>query len=38
MAVQYRKLSEKDLDTFIEMRICQLREEGRRKRSILSPH
>lgn len=27
MAVQYRKLTEKDLDTFIEMRICQLREE-----------
>lgn len=28
MAIQYRKLTEKDLDTFIEMRIRQLREEG----------
>lgn len=28
MAVQYRKLTEKEIDRFIEMRICQLREEG----------
>ena len=28
MAIQYRKLTEKELDRFIEMRICQLREEG----------
>ena len=28
MVIQYRKLTEKELDTFIEMRICQLREEG----------
>lgn len=27
MAVQYRKMIKEDLDTFIEMRICQLREE-----------
>jgi len=27
MSVEYRKLSEKDLDIFIEMRISQLREE-----------
>ena len=28
MSVSYRKLTKKDLDTFIEMRIAQLREEG----------
>lgn len=28
MAIQYKKLTEKELGTFIEMRICQLREEG----------
>ena len=28
MAIEYRKLCEKDLDIFIEMRINQLREEG----------
>ncbi|MDE7333043.1 MAG: GNAT family N-acetyltransferase [Lachnospiraceae bacterium] len=28
MVIQYKKLTEKELDTFIEMRICQLREEG----------
>ena len=37
MAVQYRKLSEKDLDTFIEMRICQLREEGATEDLDLKP-
>ena len=29
MAVQYRKMTEKDVDTFIELRIRQLREERR---------
>lgn len=28
MALQYKKLTEYELDIFIEMRICQLREEG----------
>ncbi len=28
MDIQYRKLTEKELDIFIEMRICQLRAEG----------
>lgn len=28
MAVQYKKLTEYELDIFIEMRICQLQEEG----------
>ena len=28
MDITYRKLEEKDLDTFISMRITQLREEG----------
>ena len=28
MGIEYRKLSEKELDVFIEMRINQLREEG----------
>ena len=28
MGIKYRKLKEKDLDIFIEMRINQLREEG----------
>lgn len=31
MVIQYKKLTEKELDTFIEMRICQLREEGATK-------
>lgn len=31
MNIQYRKLTVKDLDKFIEMRICQLREEGARE-------
>ena len=26
--MEYRKLTDKELDTFIQMRICQLREEG----------
>ena len=28
MNIQYRKMAAEDLDKFIEMRICQLREEG----------
>ncbi len=28
MVIQHKKLTQKELDTFIEMRICQLREEG----------
>ena len=28
MEIQYRKLTSEDLDTFIQMRISQLREEG----------
>lgn len=28
MEIQYKKLTEKELDTFIQMRINQLKEEG----------
>ncbi len=37
MQVQYRKLTEKDLDTFIELRIRQLREEGATEDMDLKP-
>lgn len=37
MAIQYRKLTEKDLDTFIAMRIHQLREEGATEKVDLKP-
>ena len=37
MALIYRKLTEKDLDTFIEMRINQLREEGAKEDIDLRP-
>ncbi|GFI03103.1 hypothetical protein AALA79_03505 [Lachnospiraceae bacterium 64-25] len=37
MAVQYKKLTEEELDTFIEMRICQLREEGAKEDMDLRP-
>ena len=37
MAIQYRKITEKDLDTFIEMRIHQLREEGAIEEVDLKP-
>ncbi|MCX4321525.1 MAG: GNAT family N-acetyltransferase [Lachnospiraceae bacterium] len=37
MAIQYRKITEKDLDTFIEMRIHQLREEGATEEVDLKP-
>lgn len=37
MGIQYRKLTEKDLDIFIEMRINQLREEGAKEDADLRP-
>ena len=37
MAIEYRKLCEKDLDIFIEMRINQLREEGAKEDIDLRP-
>ena len=37
MAIEYRKLCEKDLDIFIEMRINQLREEGAKEHIDLKP-
>ncbi len=38
MAVQYKKLTENELDTFIEMRIRQLREEGAKEEMDLTPY
>lgn len=37
MTVQYRRLTKRDLDIFIEMRIKQLREEGAREELDLRP-
>lgn len=37
MAVQYKKLTERELGTFIEMRISQLREEGAKEEIDLRP-
>lgn len=37
MGIQYRKLKEKDLDIFIEMRINQLQEEGAKEDIDLRP-
>lgn len=37
MEIEYRKLSEKELDVFIEMRIKQLREEGAKEDIDLKP-
>ena len=37
MEIEYRKLSEKELDVFIEMRINQLREEGAKENIDLKP-
>ena len=37
MAVQYRRLTKKELDIFIEIRICQLREEGAAEDLDLKP-
>lgn len=36
MNITYRKLTENDLDTFIKMRIHQLREEGAKDEMTLS--
>ena len=37
MEIQYRKLTSEDLDTFIQMRIKQLREEGAKEDIDLEP-
>ena len=37
MDIQYRKLTMEDLETFIAMRISQLREEGAREERDLGP-
>lgn len=37
MAIKYRKLTKEDLDTFIDMRINQLREEGAKEDIDLKP-
>lgn len=37
MAVEYRRLTEKELETFIDMRINQLREEGAKEDIDLKP-
>ena len=37
MEIQYRKLTSEDLDTFIQMRINQLREEGAKEDIDLEP-
>lgn len=37
IGIEYRKLSEKELDVFIEMRINQLREEGAKADIDLKP-
>lgn len=37
MSITYRKLTEKDLDIFIKMRIRQLREEGAKEDIDLEP-
>lgn len=37
MDIQYKKLTEKELGTFIEMRICQLRYEGANENIDLKP-
>lgn len=38
MDIVYRRLTEADLDTFISMRIVQLREEGAKENVDLVPH
>ena len=37
MKIEYKKLDESQLETFIEMRICQLREEGATEDFDLKP-
>ncbi|MCR4791583.1 MAG: GNAT family N-acetyltransferase [Lachnospiraceae bacterium] len=38
MEIVYRRLTQEDLDTFIDMRITQLREEGAKEDIDLVPH
>ena len=38
MKIEYRRLTEKDLETFIEIRIGQLREEGAKEDFDLRPN
>ena len=37
MAIEYKRLTQKELDFFIQMRIHQLREEGAKEESELAP-
>ncbi len=37
MVIQHKKLTQKELDTFIEMRICQLQKEGATEDLDLKP-
>ena len=37
MKIEYKRLTEKELSTFIDMRINQLREEGAREEIDLAP-
>lgn len=37
MAISYQKLTDKEIDTFIKMRINQLREEGANEEIDLEP-
>lgn len=37
MKIEYRRLTEKELNTFIDMRIKQLREEGAKEDIDLAP-
>ena len=37
MKIEYRRLTEKELNTFIDMRIKQLREEGAKENIDLAP-
>ena len=37
MTIEYKRLTEKELDTFIDMRINQLREEGAKEEIDLVP-
>lgn len=38
MGIEYRRLTEAEIDTFIEMRIAQLREEGAKEEIDLVPY
>lgn len=38
MAIEYRRLTEKEIDVFIDMRIAQLREEGAKEEIDLVPY